>query len=45
MDIILEGLPGIISIADDIVVLGINVEDQDRHLIGLLERTKTKGLV
>ncbi|XP_077364459.1 uncharacterized protein LOC144008938 [Festucalex cinctus] len=45
MDQILEGLDGVVSIADDIVVSGKNEEKHDRHLIGLMERAVEAGMV
>lgn len=45
MDQILEGLPGVISIADDIAVVGTSQEDHDRNLHALMIRAREKGLV
>ena len=42
MDSILDGLPGVVSIADDITVYGI---EHDRHLHGLMMRAREKGLI
>ena len=44
MDQILEGLPGIIAIHDDITCFGTDDEDHNANLIGLMERAKTTGL-
>ena len=44
MDRILTGLPGCISIADDIVVTGTTEEEHDRNLTTLLEAAKANGL-
>ena len=45
MDDILHGLPGIISIADDIVVYGSTPEQHDEHLRQLMLRAREQGLV
>ncbi len=45
MDQILEGLQGVISIADDVAVCGVDEEDHDRNLISLMERAAETGLV
>ena len=45
MDQILEGLPGVVSIADDIVVYGTNEQDQDQNLHRLMQRARERGLV
>ncbi|KAL0203245.1 hypothetical protein M9458_001263, partial [Cirrhinus mrigala] len=45
MDQILEGLHGVISIADDVAVCGVDEEDHDRNLISLMERATETGLV
>ena len=45
MDQILEGLNGVVSIADDIVVFGVSKEDHDRNLVNLMNRAAEKGLV
>lgn len=45
MDQLLDGLPGVISIADDIVVHGTSREDHDRNIHGLMNRAKERGLV
>ena len=45
MDQILEGLNGVVSIADDIVVFGVSKEDHDRNLVNLMNRATEKGLV
>ena len=41
----LDGLTGVVSIADDIVVFGENEEDHDRNLINLMKQAERKGLV
>ena len=45
MDTILDGLPGVISIADDITVFGMNQADHNRNLQQLMERARKCGLV
>lgn len=45
MDKILDGLPGIVTIADDIVVYGKNVKEHDENLHRLMQRAQEKGLV
>uniref|UniRef100_A0A8C7WXQ6 Gypsy retrotransposon integrase-like protein 1 n=1 Tax=Oryzias sinensis TaxID=183150 RepID=A0A8C7WXQ6_9TELE len=45
MDQILEGLQGVVSIADDIAVYGKNEEEHDKNLINLMERAANTGLV
>jgi len=35
MDEILEGLPGVVGIADDVCVFETNQEDHDKNLVGL----------
>lgn len=45
MDEILEGLPGVVSIADDVCVHGKDDAEHDRNLIGLMDRATEKGLV
>ena len=45
MDQILEGLRGVVSIADDIAVFGENEEEHDRNLINLMERAAEAGVV
>lgn len=45
MDQILEGLRGVVSIADDIAVYGENEEEHDRNLINLMERAAEAGVV
>ena len=40
MDQILEGLPGVITIHDDITIFGKSDDDHDANLIGLMERAK-----
>lgn len=45
MDQILEGLRGVVSIADDIAVYGENEKAHDRNLIALMERAAKAGVV
>ena len=45
MDDILDGLPGVVSIADDIVVNGSTPQEQSQRLTSLLLRAREKGLV
>jgi hypothetical protein len=45
MDEILEGLPGVVSIADDITVFGSNEQEHDHHMHLLMARAKESGLV
>ena len=45
MDKHLDGLTGVVSIADDIVVFGENEEDHDRNLTNLMKQAERKGLV
>lgn len=45
MDEILDGLQGVVSIADDITVYGETQEEHDRNLRKLMERAREKGLV
>ena len=45
MDEILENLPGVVSIADDVCVYGKDENEHDMHLLGLMNRAKEKGLV
>ena len=44
MDQHLDGLTGVVFIADDIVVLGENEEDHDRNLTNLIKQAERKGL-
>ena len=44
MDVILEGLPGIIAIHDDITIFGKTEEEHDRNLIAFMDRAAEKGL-
>ena len=44
MDQILEGLPGVIAIHDDITIFGKSDDDHDTNLIGLMECAKETGL-
>ena len=44
MDQILEGLPGVIAIHDDITIFGKSDDDHDANLIGLMEHAKETGL-
>ena len=45
MDSILEGLKGVVSIADDVCVFGATEKEHDVNLINLMERAKREGLV
>ena len=45
MDSILDGLPGIVSIVDDITLYGTSEVEHDRHLHGLMTRAREKGLI
>ena len=45
MDELLSGLPGVVSIADDLVVYGADKAEHDRHLHLLLQRARAKQLV
>ena len=45
MDEILEGLPGVAGIADDVCVTGATEEEHDINLHKLMKRAETKGLV
>ena len=45
MDIILENLPGVVNIADDICVFGSNQAEHDQNLQLLMDRAASSGLV
>ena len=45
VDEILERLPGVVDIADDVCVLGINQEDHDKNLVGFMNRAAECGFV
>ena len=45
MDDILRDLPGVVSIADDIIVFGSSREEHDNNLRCLMERANERGLV
>ena len=45
MDLILAGCPGVINLADDIIVYGRNAEEHDRNLHQLMKRAESHGLV
>lgn len=45
MDRTLEGLPGVIAIADDIVVYGSTIKEHDDNLQRLMERARQQNLV
>ena len=45
MDQILEGLGGVVSIADDIVVHGTNEQQHDDNMWKLMERARQNGLI
>ena len=40
-----EGLPGVLSIADDITVYGKDEQEHDRNLHLLMQRARERGLV
>ena len=40
----LEGLPGIVCIADDVIIHGRDMAEHDHHLSGFLQRCKEKGI-
>ena len=40
----LEGLPGIICIADDVIIYGKDEEEHDRHVTLFLQRCAEKGI-
>ena len=41
----MEGLNGVVSIADDVCAHGMNLADQDANLINLMNRAAEKGLI
>ena len=45
MDEILEDLPGVVGITDDVCVHGKDEEEHDRNLKALIDRAKETGLV
>ena len=45
LDSVYIGLPGVIGIADDMVIFGRDEEEHDRNLILFLETTRKNGLV
>ena len=45
MDQHIDGLKGVVSISDDIVVFGENEEDHDRNLTHLMKQAERNGLV
>ena len=45
MDNILDGLPGVVSIADDIIVYGSSHEQHSERLLKLMSRAREQGLV
>ena len=45
MDEILEDLPGVVGITDDVCVHGKDEEEHDRNLKELMDRAKETGLV
>ena len=45
MDQILEGLEGVVSIIDDIVVHGVTEEQHDNNMRKLMERAHENGLI
>ena len=40
----IKGLPGVVNIADDLLIFGSNIEEHDRNLLAVLERCKEIGL-
>ena len=42
---ILEGLPGVVGITDDVCVIGITEEEHDQNLTSLMLRAKDRCLV
>jgi hypothetical protein len=45
MDDILDGLPGVLAIADDVIVSGKDQHEHDHNLKLLMLRARQKGLV
>ena len=45
MDQILEGLVGVVSIADDIIVHGVTEEQHDKKMRSLVDHAHVNGLV
>ena len=45
MDDIIEDLPGVVSIADDVCVVGSTIEEHDTNLVRLMDRAVEGGLV
>ena len=45
MDEILEDLPGVVGIIDDVCLHGKDEEEHDRNLKALMDRAKETGLV
>ena len=45
MDQILEGLEGVVSIADDIIVHGVTEEQHDKNMRSLMDHAHVNGLV
>ena len=45
MDLLLKPLQGIINIADDIIVYGVDRESHDKNLLSLMKRAEEYGLV
>ena len=41
---ILKGLPGVINIADDLLIFGRDVQEHDRNLLGVLNKARSVGL-
>ena len=41
---IIKGLPGVINIADDLLIFGSTIEEHDKNLVAVLERCKEIGL-
>ena len=40
----IKGLPGVINIADDLLIFGSTIEEHDKNLLAVLERCKEIGL-
>ena len=40
----IKGLPGVINIADDLLIFGSTIEEHDKNLLAALERCKEIGL-
>ena len=40
----IKGLPGVINIADDLLIFGSTIEEHDKNLLAVLDRCKEIGL-